>query len=250
MQIALDGFLSRVRSIERTLTLRDHLIAVGQDSPKNLSATARTLRRDVRQIGLSGMQPSLDGSILLLAAALEQFVTDVILAFTAQLPDRISTYADLPSVIQSANERLTGEALSQSRSRFTAFDRQRFVDNLRNCQAGVVPYVLNGEAIALNNRNLNSNTLRELIGRLGVTDIWTVVGSTRPLKRWSGPGGTKAAQSRAKNLLNELIDNRNRIAHRVEGTTPGPDIVRSYLRFEQALARSLAKGLEDYAKSL
>lgn len=59
------------------------------------------------------MQPSLDGSILLLVAAFEQFVTDLMIRFAAQLPDRIPTYADVPSVIRSANERLTGEALSQ-----------------------------------------------------------------------------------------------------------------------------------------
>ena len=252
MQIALDQFLAQVRSIERTLELRDHLEAVGRDSPKNLSLTARGLQRVLRQIGVSGMQPSLDGSALLLAAAFEQFVADVMIAFAEQLPDRIPNYADLPNAIRSANERLTGEALSGdlARSRFTQFDRQRFVDNLRDCQAGVIPYVLNGEAIALNYRNLNSRTLRELFTRLAVEDVWRMVGLARALKRWSGPGGGKAAQSRAQNLLNDLINNRNLIAHRVGSTRPGPDVIRSYVNFERALARSLVKGLQDHANSL
>ena len=116
MQVALQNFLVQVRYIERTLDLRDRLIAVGQDPPTNLSSTAKALRRAVREIGLSGMQPSLDGSVLLLVAAFEQFVSDVMISFAAQLPDRISLYEDLPNVIRSANERLTGEALSVGRS--------------------------------------------------------------------------------------------------------------------------------------
>ena len=250
MEVALAEFQGRVKAIEKSLDIRERLILVGQDAPANLSPAARALRRTVRQIGLTGMQPSLDGSVLLLAAAFEQFVADVMIEFSAQLSDSISIYRDLPNAIQSANERLTGEALSESASLFSRFDRQRFIDNLRNCQAGKVPYVLNGEAIALNRRNLRSGTLRDLMSRLGVEDIWKSVGATRTLKTWSGPGGARTAQTRAKNMLNELIRNRNMIAHRGGSTTLGPDVVRQYLRFKRVLAQSLVKALEDYAESL
>ena len=251
MQIALDDFLNRVKSIEGTIELRDSLVAFGRVSPGDLDPTTAALHRSVRRIGLSGMQPSLDGSVLLIAAAFEQFVADAMIAFTENLPVRVSVYEELPNGIRSANERFTGAALSdgRSRSRFSEYELRRFVDNLRDCQAGVVPYVLNGEAIALNDRNLNARRLRELIGRLGIADIWTIVGSTRTLKRWSGLGGAKAAESRAKNQLNELITNRNQIAHRVGSTTIGPEVVRSYIRFQRALARSLVKSLEGHAAS-
>ena len=250
MQVALHQFLDRVRSIERTLELRDYLEAFGQGSPRNLNTEARVFRRWVRQIGLSGLQPSLDGSVLLLAAAFEQFVSNLIIAFAAELPHIVQSYSDLPNAIQSANERFTGEALNDNRSRFTPSDRQRFVDNLRGCHAGLIPYVLNGEAIALNNRNLDSRTLRNLISRLGVDNIWKVIGTNRTLQRWSGPGGAQAARSRAQNRLNDLIEDRNRIAHRVGSSTPGPAVIRSYIEFQRALARSLTKGLDSYAKTL
>lgn len=208
------------------------------------------LHQSVRQIGLSGMQPSLDGSVLLIAAALEQFVSDLMIAFAASLPDRIPSYKNLPSSIRSANERLTGEALSRSRSRFSEYDLQRFVHNLRDCHAGATPYVLNGEAMALNDRNLSVGRLQELISRLGINDVWIVVASTQTLEGWSGAGGAKSAESRAKNQLRELIENRNQIAHRVGTTTPGPEAIRSYINFGRALAQSLVEGLEDYADSL
>ena len=247
---ALNNFLAQVESIERTIDLRDDLIAFAQASPESLPIPGEELHQAVRQIGLSGLQPSLDGSVLLLAAAFEQFVSNVMIAYAADLPNMVHNYGDLPHAIRSANERLTGEALSTSRTRFADYDLRRFVDNLRNCQAGVVPYVLNGEALALNNRNLTSGTLRELISRLGIGNVWDMVGSTKTLKEWSGLGRTEAAQSRAQNQLNELIANRNQIAHRVGSATPGPAIVRSYLQFEQALARSLVIGLTIYANTL
>lgn len=245
MRTALNEFLVRLRSIETTITLRDRLVAFGQQSPENLAPGARTLHRSVTRIGLAGLQPSLDGAVLLIAAALEQFVSDLMVAFAATLPNAVPDYNNLPNAIRSANERLTGEALSRNRSRFTNYELQRFVENLRNCHKGNVPYVLNGEAMALNDRNLRAGTLQDLISRLGIDDVWSVVASTRTLQRWSGRGGAKVAASRAKNHLNELITYRNQIAHRVSTPTLGPETIRSHIRFQRALARSMVKGLED-----
>ncbi|MBI2872155.1 MAG: hypothetical protein HYY00_03070 [Chloroflexi bacterium] len=193
------------------------------------------------------MQPGLDGAVLLISAAFEQFVSDLLIAFSADLPGKVASYDHLPKAVKSANERYTGEALDRSRSRFADYELRRFVSNLRDCLTGATPYTLNGEAIALNDRNLKANTLRELFGRLGIKDVWTEIGATRTLQRWSGPGGAKTAKSRAQSRLNELIDNRNRIAHRVGGTALGPDEILSYAHFGRTLARCLVKVLEDYA---
>ena len=250
MKAAIDRFLFQVKSIEKTIELGDRLVKLGQAPPRRLNSTATSLRRWVREIGLSGMQPNLDGSVLLIMAAFEQFVSDAMIAFATDLPDIIPTYRDLPNGIRSANERLTGEALTRASSRFDEYDLQRFVKNLAYCHSGATPYVLNGEAIALNYRNLNANTLRDLMTRLGIQDIWTLMASTRALKEWSGPGGTKAAESRAKNQLKELVDNRNQISHRVGRLAPGPPVIRSYMRFVRALTRSLVKAIEDHSKSL
>ncbi len=250
MYVALDEFLTRVKSIEGTINLVDRLVEFGLIAPRQVNVNVTPLHRSVRGLGVSGIHRNLDGSVLLITAAFEQFVSDLMVAFAAQLPERVPAYSNLPNAIRSANERLTGEALNRSRTRFTEYELQRFVENLANCHAGVAPYVLNGEAIALNERNVRSGTLRELFSRLGVNDVWTTVASTRTLKNWSGPGGAKSAKSRAENQLNELMNARNHIAHRVGSTTLGPDAIRAYIRFVRFLARSLVKGLENYAGSL
>lgn len=247
---ALSRFLTQVNSIQKTIEIRDKLVQFGSQRPRGLSPTASELRHLVRQLGQSGMQPSLDGAVLLLAAAFEQFVWDVMVEYTADLPSIFPVYEDLPKSVRSANERLTGEALDRNRSRFTDYELQRFVENLRGCHAGSAPYLLNGEAIALNNRNLNARRLRELFSRLGVNDIWSVTGRTSTLKYWSGRGGAKVAISRAQSELGKLIQDRNQIAHRVGSIRVGSEGVRSYIIFERALANSLAKGLDDYAGSL
>ena len=204
----------------------------------------------LKRIGQAGMQPNLDGSVLLLAAALEQFVTDIIVEFTEALPGIVPIYSDLPKATRSANERFTGQALSNRRNRFAEYDLRRFVHDLSKCQAGIQPYALNGEAIALNDRNLRVGTLKDLIGRLGVHDIWPVIASTPNLRRWSGPGGANVAEARAKNQLNELNNYRNRIAHSVGSVAPGPETIRSYIRFGRALARSVVRGLDQHASTL
>ena len=77
----------------------------------------------------------MNGSVLLLAAALEQFVTDIIVAFSDNLPNIVSNYEHLPEKIRTANERMTGQALSDNRfrDRIGVYELPRFVENLRNC---------------------------------------------------------------------------------------------------------------------
>ena len=250
IRAALVDFHSQINSIEKTIEIRNKLVEFGREFPGNLSPTALVLRQLVRRIGQRRMQPSLDGSVLLLAAAFEQFVSDAMTEYTAGLPSVVPLYRDLPDRVQSANERFTGQALSHSQYRiFSDYELRRFVENLRNCQAGASPYVLNGEAIAATDRNLRSGVIRELFSRLGIDDIWTLAGSTYSLRRWSGRGGAIVAADRAKNKLNEIIDKRNQIAHRVGSTNVGPEDVASYILFERALARSLAKGLENHSRT-
>ena len=130
MRIALKQFLVRIKSIERIIALRGSLVEFGRARPENLNPTATNLRRSVRRIGQSGMQPILDGCVLLLSATFEQFVLDVMVAFAGNLPDIIPAYSSLPNAIRSANEIQTGEALSDRRSRFSEYDLQSFVRNL------------------------------------------------------------------------------------------------------------------------
>ena len=250
VNLALTGFLDRVESIERTLDLRDQLITFGQSSPESLPFEGAELHRLVGEIGQVGMQPSLDGAVLLLAAALEQLVSDVVIAYADNLPALYPSYRDLPNAVRSANERLTGQALSDGSSRFTDYDLRRFVDNLSSCNAEGSQYILNGEALALNNRNLTSGILQDVISRIGVGDVWVLMGLTDALKNWSASESADTARSRAQNLLKELMDTRNHIAHRVGSATPGPDVVRSFLLFGKALAQSLVEGLQNHIDSL
>ena len=249
---ALNTFLARVESIDRTIDLRDRLIVFGQDSPDGLLPAAAELHFAVRAIGQAGMQPSLDGAVLLLAAALEQFVSDLIIAFASTMPTIVPVYDHLPERLRSANENMTGEALSARgyRNRFTDYDVQRFVHNLSSCRSGIGLYALNGEVLALHGGNLNPETLVELMGRLGVPNVWPSIGSIEAMKEWSEQENANTAGNLARNQLKELIDTRNQIAHSVGSATPGPDIIRSFIRFERALSQALVGLLHDYGNSL
>ena len=251
MRVALRKFVNQVDSIERNIDIRDNLVHFGLQTQESPDTIVETLRLLVRQTGQAGMQPILDGSVLLLAAAFEQFVTDVMIAYAAGLPAIIPTYAELPRSIHSSNERQTGVALiGDGPNRFANYKLQQFVENLRRCQAGNTPYVLNGEAMALNDRNLRVNVLRDLFNRLGIQDIWTVIDASRFLNIYPGLSEPSAAVDRAKNELNEFITTRNQIAHSVGNTTIGPDSLRSHILFKRALSQSLVEGLEDHTRSL
>lgn len=252
MQQALSEFQGRVVAIERTIDLRDALMTFGQVPRESLPPEGAKLHLLISEISERGLQPILNGSVLLLSAALEQFVSDVIVAFAEELPKIIVNYSDLPERIRNANERMTGEAISVGgfRNRFSDYVRHNFVDNLKNCQAGKVPYVLNGEALVLHSRNLNPDTLGELTGRLGIRDIWDRIGSTEVLKEWATLEDAEPGKSIARTRLEELIETRNQIAHGVGNANPGANIVRNFSRFETALVKSLVEVLTNYSGSL
>ena len=252
MQHALTEFLGRVVSIERTIDLIDALLEFGQASPESVPPEGSKLHQAVGEIRRAGLQPVLNGSVLLLAAALERFVTDIIIAFSDNLPTIVSKYEDLPERIRTNNERMTGQAIGDSRyrNRFEVYELPRLIENLRNCQTGEDSYVLNGEALALHNSNLNPETLRELTGRLGIRNVWDKIGSAEALQEWAAQEGVEPGKSIASTRLDEFIKARNQIAHGGGNTNPGSGVVRNFSRFELALAKSLVEVFTNYAGSL
>ena len=252
MQEELSIFLARVESIQRNIGLYDQLITFGQLSAEDVPIAGIELHRIIRDTGQSGMQSSLNGSVLLLSAALEQFINDVILAFAQDIPNLVPDYKDLPKKLRDANEQMTGEALSigRYRRRFSDYQRQSFVENLSNCQNGTGGYMINGEVLALHHSNMGPETLGQLTGRLGIENVWRQIVSTDYLKEWAKRENVEPTQSHAQNQLKELIDTRNQIAHRVGVADPGPRVVRSFVDFERALARSLVAVLSNHADSL
>ena len=252
MQQVLIEFLGRVVSIERTIDLLEPLLEFGQASPESVPPEGAKLHNIINEIRQAGLQPILNGSVLLLAAALEQFVTNIMVSFSDILPNIISKYENLPERIRFNNERMTGQAIGDGRyrSRFEDYELPRLIENLRNCQAGEIPYVLNGEALALHNRNLNPDTLGELTGRLGIRDLWDKIGSAEALREWAKEQNIEPGKSIVSTRLTEFIETRNQIAHGLGDTSPGSNVIHNFLQFETALAKSLVEVFINYAGSL
>ena len=185
MRAALYRFLTQVETIQHVIQLRDSVISFGREPLGAVGPSTAELHQLVRTIRESGLQPVLNGSVLLLAAAIEQFVRDLMIGYLRRLPRIVPNYRDLPGAVRAANEQLTGEILRDGHPELGPSDIQRFVRNLEDCLSGTVPYTLNGEAIALNDRNLDARRLRLMINRLGVDRLWGLIGNTRPLKEWS-----------------------------------------------------------------
>lgn len=176
-------------------------------------------------------------------------MSDLVIAFCGSLAMQVPKYVDLPQGIRSANERQTGQALTDRRGRFAEFKRREFVDNLSVCQNDQVPYTLNGEAMAITDRNLTSVELRTLLERLALRDTWQRLSRTGALKYWSGRGW-ETTLSLATNQLNQLMEERNRIAHSAGATAIGYGDILSYLRFMRALGRALVTVLSSHLATM
>lgn len=244
MQTALETLFSRVKTIERNVKRNDLLIDFARSRPGAQNETALRLRRVTRREGTAGLQPNLDGSVLLICATFEQFVSDVVVAFCGRLPLQVPIYINLPLVIRRAHEIRTGEALAGRRGRFTDFERAVFVSNLDGCHRGQVPYTINGEALASTDRNLTSNQLRDLLQRLTVQQVWDKLSRVSALRNWSGRGWVRT-RSLAIDELNRFMEERNQLAHTAGFAVVSSGDVLSYVKFIRALGKAVVTILTD-----
>ncbi|TCO24511.1 hypothetical protein EV652_10842 [Kribbella steppae] len=187
--------------------------------------------------------PILAGSILLyVCGRFEYFAREIVVALADEAAAQVSEYADLPDKLRAELKHKTLEvAQSPSRFGFTSPDAEQMLIALGQNLGGagsVGAVTISSRVLSITESNMNSNTLVEVLKRVGVIDVWTDLGKQAPLKSYLSIGNDKESMLEAKVRLDSMMKDRNGVAHPTGANTfPDPDQVLESVAFLRVLSQ-------------
>lgn len=211
------------------------------DEATELHELARGVRTDL---------PVMSGSLFLYACGrFEQFVRDLIVALADKMAMSVKSYEELPASVRNEIRRWSlNVAQNPARYRHLGVDAEGLLislaDNLSNssrkCEVNIHSVVL-----SITESNMTAQTVSELFGRVDRSDVWKEIGKQAPLKVAVGAKSDGEGRSLATNRLDQLMRDRNGLAHPTSSTMfPDPDQVLDHCKFY----RTLAQVMVDIAK--
>ena len=249
MRDVLRAFEDEIARIETYVTISELTIRFGNVSTSVIDSQVSSFQANVRAAGSLAFRTSFDGALLILAASFEQFAIGIVSRFLDELPGHQANYDELPGNIRESNERATGDALSGRLPYWVQVNSGDLVQNLFNCHQGLTPYVLNSQVIATSARNINSKELADFLRRIDITQLWEQVSEQPSIQSWAEASDAGAAFPKVQVKLNELINDRNNLAHR-GAPSIGASSVHEYLQYFAALGPALVTVCETRLNSI
>lgn len=186
----------------------------------------------------------LEGTLVLyIAGRFEEFVRSSIEDICDRLIMRHGSFTALPKAMQDSLIRQTATVMLEPRKYGHAENGVRsfvatLAANFAN-QAGVTQAV-NSQCLSITDANMRAEVIADLFKRVGVKDIWKSLGTQALILALFQTVDAGAAEAAAKKLLNELMDDRNRVAHPSGSFDwPASEKVAHYVRFLKAIATAL-----------
>lgn len=241
---ALNEFLRDLDKVDQLLQLiyvfRDFAKQeeAGTENAHDLWVAAQKVRIDL---------PILSGSMLLyLCGRFEYFVRELVGTIVDDLVDKVASYDELPDALRkehltrtlSINENPGKYNYTPDSARVLASE---LAINLSGDGSSGSALRVDSATITITESNMKPGTLVNLLKRVNINAVWDTLGKQLPLKsHFSEPtdaGCKKAAEARLEEIMNE----RNKVAHPVTGGTIFPDVkwVEDAGKYFRVLAQEL-----------
>jgi hypothetical protein len=186
-------------------------------------------------VGLTVLPATL---LLYLGGRFENYVKTIFEELCVLLANRCQSYARLPKKMRESIVKLTAEVISNPRKYGHAENGvASFIKNLNsNITSNSVEHI-NTQCLSITNENMRADTLNELFGRIGFTDIWERISEQPKVKLLLNIAAHQQTLSEAKKTLNEFVETRNKIAHPSgEFNWPSKDQILFFIDFLDVLA--------------
>ncbi len=240
MRSTLDAFLNEIGELKIFVESMDEI-------DKKLSAHKTPYFGACRNI-----RRRLDYAAFIVASytALERFVEEIVWSHT-ELESSQNKYSDLCEKLRSKHLRQSGELICKGRlgeGRYTGVTEAEIVRNLHQCLSDHENYKLNRHAVVHHDRNLRSDVLAEVFGRLGIENFMDAVCGIQGMKEWytiDQRDDRYPEHSVLKRIvefkLGDLVERRNQVSHAGRDLDEYLDSeeMMDRLRFLEACGRSM-----------
>lgn len=187
--------------------------------------------------------------IISLYGFFESFLEQMIGKYILGLPSFYASYDHLPKNIQDVNVEKVTELLSKlSLPKYQELEAKIIVNTLNNNLNNGLPEVC-VEAFAHHNANFRINTIGEYFKQVGMSSIVQDISNIQPMKaQLEEIHDNPAALSNEKkfNIINELAERRNHIAHGVEADELlAPNDIKIWCEYLLKFCESLYHSVES-----
>jgi hypothetical protein len=196
----------------------------------------------------------LTGTILLyLGGRFEFFVRTLFEDLSDRIVARCQSFQNLPKNMQQNLVLFTAEVMAKPRKYGHAENGvKHFVNVLaENLNDQNTLAEVNSRCLSITTENMWPDTLSELFVRIGAKDLWRRIGEQAGIMAFFGTGEPQKAENKAKALLRDFMETRNKIAHPIGTLTwPNTKEVLSFVDFIDVLASALSDIATVYEKTL
>lgn len=183
--------------------------------------------------------PLISGSLVLyLCGRFEYFFRTVVETAADSIASEVDRFTDLPDKLQDSLIRFTAEAAqNHKRYGYDSIQVRGFIGVLAgNFSAESGLGEINSQCVSVTETNLRPGVMQELLTRIGVSDLWPELGKQTRVKTFLETVEDKETTQAAKSLLDEIMDERNSVAHPTAAMNfPEPKQVQRYSNFLQLL---------------
>jgi len=192
---------------------------------EDFSGQLSTLRRLIDKAYAPG--PSIDAdlrlatsnaAVLLLASTFEEFLRQLIRAYTEHLVTNASTFGDLPDTLRTAIWERALYKLKSAKYGTRLFDRPLAELSVRQITTFCLEEKLSvpvSDLIAYNENNTKTVELNSMFKRVGISDYCGIVGRRSELVDFFGAADGNRAHASFTSALDAFYDARNSIAHSI-----------------------------------
>lgn len=186
----------------------------------------------------------LSGAIVLyLGGRFEFFVRERFEAACDGIAEKCNQFSNLPKSMQENMVKMTAEVMLNPRKYgHGPSGVESFVRNLAaNLAATAGLCDVNRRCLSITTENMRPDLVRDLFKRIGLDDIWKIIGEQAAVKAHFAITQSEQATAKTREYLNEIMDTRNAIAH-PSANVQWPDIskVKDYIDFFETIAPVLS----------
>lgn len=253
----LSFFLDELNRVQGLTALLEDLRNFGRVTPPYTSPdnefilTVRNLRQGIRERHTSF--PVLSATLVLyLVGRFEKFSRSNFEIVCDSIAAKCTKFENLPEKMRRELKKCTADVISNhTRYGFQEHEVHIFISRLsRNLVAVDGIGEINSNCLSLTHENMRPETIANLYKRAGLSELWIKLSHQTVMQEYFDSNIAGSVQKHAMALLEDIINERNSIAHPTPDITfPGTDKVKRYAEFLEVLSISLVEVSRSYVSN-
>lgn len=247
------GELQDLESLIKFYDLESKLFDSFKESPKTKEENViLELSTCIKSFRISKLQFNYNSIIISLYGSFERFIEDILITYVDRINSLIKTYGKLPDSILKQHFSLSISLLNKvEQPKYNGpLRKEDIIKNLHTCLNTVNDYELNKDAFSQHSANFRLQVIDETFSQVGIKQISTKILKIKSFKEYIASKlgvseDRKLKVNESFQILNELAELRNFVAHGVSSSIIQNNILLDYLVFFRKYTSSLVEVLNN-----